>query len=96
MKVVEIPSLEELIVQAGTTTYFPYNRTFEQGRWEPLCTLHSSGTTGMPKPIIVRHGAMALRDGQQKLQTWKGKRHVFDLLDDEIHRIFLPGPPTLR
>ncbi|KAH6670910.1 hypothetical protein F5X68DRAFT_175463 [Plectosphaerella plurivora] len=92
MKIIEIPPLEELISQASTVPPFPYNRTFEEGRWDPLCTLHSSGTTGMPKPIIVRQGAMALRDGQQMLETWKGKRHVFDLLGDEVQRLFLPVP----
>lgn len=32
---------------------FPFDRTFEQAEWDPLCVLHTSGSTGLPKPIPV-------------------------------------------
>jgi acyl-coenzyme A synthetase/AMP-(fatty) acid ligase len=50
----EVPDLDELL----DTQYppYPYERTFEQARNEPLVTLHTSGSTGFPKPIIWTHG----------------------------------------
>lgn len=91
MKVIEIESLGILLSKKNNVEKFLYHRTYDEAKWEPLCTLHSSGTTGMPKPIVVRHGAMGLRDGQQKMDLWRGKRHVFDLLEEKLERLFLPG-----
>jgi acyl-coenzyme A synthetase/AMP-(fatty) acid ligase len=34
--------------------HFPYEKTFEEAEWEPFCVLHTSGSTGLPKPVIVR------------------------------------------
>lgn len=49
----EIPTLEELL----TTSYphYPYKKSFDKHKYEPLIVLHTSGTTGMPKPIIWTH-----------------------------------------
>lgn len=35
--------------------HFSYEKTFEQAEWEPLCVLHTSGSTGLPKPITARN-----------------------------------------
>lgn len=39
---------------------FPYNKTFEQAEWDPLLVLHTSGSTGFPKPIVARQGMLAM------------------------------------
>lgn len=95
MKVVEIGNLESLFSSTNDAAAFPYNKTYDEAEWEPICTLHSSGTTGMPKPIVVRHGAMGLRDGQQKMSRWRGQRHAFDILEEELERLFLPGKDSI-
>lgn len=53
MRVLEIPSVEELL----RTSYpsYPYTKTFSEARADPLVVLHTSGTTGLPKPIIWTH-----------------------------------------
>ena len=35
--------------------HYHFDKTFEQARSEPLVVLHTSGTTGLPKPIIWTH-----------------------------------------
>lgn len=54
MKTFEIPSFEALL-QGSPKERYPYNKTWEQHRNEPLVCLHTSGTTGFPKPIVWRH-----------------------------------------
>lgn len=34
---------------------FPYGKTFEQAEWDPFVVLHTSGSTGLPKPVVIRH-----------------------------------------
>lgn len=53
MKTYHIPPLEELL-QAQTARY-PFTKTFQKYKNEPLISLHTSGTTGFPKPILWTH-----------------------------------------
>ncbi len=41
---------------------FLYTRSFEQARFEPVVVLHTSGSTGHPKPVTIRHGSIAISD----------------------------------
>jgi acyl-CoA synthetase (AMP-forming)/AMP-acid ligase II len=36
----------------STSEHYAYETTFEEARLEPLLVLHTSGTTGFPKPIF--------------------------------------------
>lgn len=53
MQVYQIPELKELLDQDHP--HYPYEKSFEEARNEPLVALHTSGTTGLPKPIIWTH-----------------------------------------
>lgn len=50
MDVHQVPEFVDLINQ-GPREY-PYAKTFEQAKTEPLVVLHTSGTTGFPKPVV--------------------------------------------
>ncbi|KAL5385186.1 hypothetical protein DPSP01_004994 [Paraphaeosphaeria sporulosa] len=78
MTILELPSLEELL-DAETTKPFPFTKTFEEAAHEPFCITHTSGTTGVPKPISWTHGLIgsldAVRllpptDGDQGFKPW--------------------------
>lgn len=45
------------------TVSLPYHRSYEDGRWDPQVVLHTSGSTGIPKPVVVRQGSFAVFDG---------------------------------
>jgi acyl-CoA synthetase (AMP-forming)/AMP-acid ligase II len=49
----QIPSLAELLDKEYP--HFPFTKTFEEARSEPLVVIHTSGTTGAPKPVIWTH-----------------------------------------
>ena len=66
MRTLQIPKLDELLGQ--THPDYPFDKNFEDARNEPLVVLHTSGTTGLPKPIIWTHD-WAASFGQQRHST---------------------------
>lgn len=70
---------------------FLYEKTFDEGQWDPLVVLHTSGSSGIPKPVTVRQGSFAIADGL---------RHGPDLHDSpslwefwgSATKFFLPMP----
>lgn len=46
----------------STASHVPYNVSFEEARFHPLVVLHTSGSTGIPKPVTVRQGSAAIAD----------------------------------
>lgn len=57
-----IPELDDLLDAATPGRPFPYAKTFDEAARDPVLVLHSSGTTGDPKPIRVNHAAFAALD----------------------------------
>ncbi|MCJ1283549.1 hypothetical protein MMC26_002879 [Xylographa opegraphella] len=66
MKVLDLPELDELL-NAEATEPYPYNKTFEESVTDPFCLLHTSGSTGLPKPIAWSHGLISTMDAVRLL-----------------------------
>lgn len=59
LKHVEIPELHDLLDTAERPCHYPYRKTFEEAKYDPYLVLHTSGTTGTPKPVVVNHALTA-------------------------------------
>jgi acyl-coenzyme A synthetase/AMP-(fatty) acid ligase len=68
-----------------------YSKTFEEAEWDPLLVLHTSGSTGIPKPVIVRQGMVAIGDAFHNLPEWNGNQNFVQALVDKSKLIFLPS-----
>lgn len=53
MRTFDFPSVEHFL--ASQPAPYPFTKTFEAHKHEPLVCLHTSGTTGFPKPVIWTH-----------------------------------------
>ena len=42
---------------------YPFHKTSESSAWDPIVVLHSSGSTGVPHPVVLRNGYFAAHDG---------------------------------
>ncbi|KPM43755.1 hypothetical protein AK830_g2733 [Neonectria ditissima] len=85
-----VPSVDTML--AETSPPFPYNRTFEEARWDPAFTLHTSGSTGIPKPIVVKQGNFIIADALRDLPELHGGRYQSRAWADRAERMLLAMP----
>ena len=89
LRLFEVPSLEDFLdIQHP---HYPYNKTFEEARHEPLLCFHTSGSTGMPKPITYTHEFAAAAIKAMHMDAPEGYE-VQDKLY-QANRIFFMLPP---
>ncbi|KAI0202879.1 hypothetical protein F4808DRAFT_458586 [Astrocystis sublimbata] len=72
LNVSAVPSFDEMVTSKAE--YYPYHKSFEQCCNEPVVVLHSSGSTGLPKPITMTHGSFAALDNEHNLPEVPGRR----------------------
>ena len=92
MKRFEIPSLEELLEPENKPESFPFNKTYEEAKNDPLCVLHTSGSTGMPKPIIMPHSYPAAADHHIHMPPLDGRPSISAYLAQASRR-YIGFPP---
>ena len=55
MRVLQLPEIDELL-DVESIKSFPYNKAFDEASQDPFCLLHTSGITGVTKPVPWSHG----------------------------------------
>jgi acyl-CoA synthetase (AMP-forming)/AMP-acid ligase II len=75
----------------STASHVPYNTPFEEARWDPFAVLHTSGSTGIPKPIVIRQGGMAIADDLRDMHM-DGSPVLWHYLPTHCSTIFVPMP----
>ncbi|KAL8788903.1 MAG: hypothetical protein Q9213_001426 [Squamulea squamosa] len=69
---------------------YPYSKSFEEAKLEPLVAFHSSGSTGPPKLIVSAHGNFAAQDAFQLIPSQGGQPVNIHYLRGR--RMFCPFP----
>lgn len=70
MKSIAVVPFEEWI--ADGVTPVTYTKTFAEAEWDPYVVLHTSGSTGFPKAVVVRQGMMAAYDSHRYIPERNG------------------------
>lgn len=93
LRSLEFLSLDELL--RARCEHVPYFGDFAQLRNEPIVILHSSGSTGIPKPVTMTNGSLAANDNDRNFPTIPGRRNqdltTWDFLSGS--NIYAPFPP---
>ncbi|KAF7949957.1 hypothetical protein EAE96_007263 [Botrytis aclada] len=63
MEKITAPSLDYFLDEQPVEV-IPLEKTFEEIRDEPFCILHTSGSTGIPKPVPITYGSYGGMDSQ--------------------------------
>ena len=90
MKVLETPGLDFFMAEAGEVEAYPFRGTFDEMRNKTIVILHTSGSTGIPKPVYVAHGTFCCNDAQQLIPSLGGKPTTVHHIQNK--RLFLAFP----
>ena len=66
MQHVVVPEVEELLDETPVPA-IAFEKSWEEARRDPFVLLHTSGSTGLPKIVVLRHGFHTAADGFQLL-----------------------------
>lgn len=91
MSVFEVPEADHLLSPEPVESY-PYNKTFEEAANDPFCVLHTSGSTGLPKPIFWKNSLIATLDATRLLPQTPGGRPPWTVIFDEGDRFYSTFP----
>ncbi|KAJ5115010.1 Male sterility NAD-binding [Penicillium alfredii] len=67
--ILSVNNLVDLMSGIKKVEAYPYEETWESAFSNPLVILHTTGSTGMPKPITVSHSALAAIDAQRLISV---------------------------
>lgn len=72
---------------------YPFAKSFEEAAYDPFVIIHTSGSTGHPKPITVRHGGLATVDAHRLMPNFEGCQSLVTRQTTDIERLFMGLPP---
>ena len=92
MKSLIVPDLSYFLDVEATEHIqkYPYYKRFEEARYEPFVVMHTSGSTGIPKPITMTHGTFAAMDAYRMIPHLGGNSTYGHFRKDS--RLFLGYP----
>ncbi|WDK21068.1 male sterility protein [Colletotrichum graminicola] len=91
MKQLEIEPLHDILSKPQVTNV-PFTKNAAQAEWDPFVVLHTSGSTGLPKPIVIKHGSVALSDRVHSLPEWNGTLPLVQVTHALTTKHFIPQP----
>ncbi|TGO60158.1 hypothetical protein BOTNAR_0150g00100 [Botryotinia narcissicola] len=89
LRVVEVPSVEDILKNKGRR--FPFDKTFSKANQEPFVVVHTSGSTGSPKPMIWTHETAQRNIALMTLDPTAGYESQHRMYEGK--RVFLTFPP---
>ena len=75
LKVVQIPGLDAFLQPADVAPY-AYSKTFDEARYLPFLALHTSGSTGLPKSVVLNHGTISSMDAYNLIPSLGGREVI--------------------
>ena len=90
MQVVSTPNLEFFLHNDDEVEDYLFCPIFDDMRDKPFAILHTSGSTGIPKPVFITHGTFACNDAHQAIPLLGGNSTIIDFTRGK--RLFLALP----
>ena len=90
MQTISTPELDFFFDGSKHIEAFPFSLDWEHAKDKAFCVLHTSGSTGIPKPVFVTYGTFACNDAHQLIPLLGGKPTLIDYLRGKRYFLALP------
>ncbi|CCD55192.1 similar to NRPS-like enzyme [Botrytis cinerea T4] len=78
LQTIAVPTLNYFFHPGFDVPHYKYTATYEEARFQPLVAMHTSGTTGTPKTIVMPQGVITGLDASQKATLLYGTATTSD------------------
>ncbi len=92
MRHLNVETLEDYL-RGDFIEHYAYNKTFDEAARDPFIIVHTSGSTGLPKPIVLHHGGVATLDSFHLISALDGFDAMLKVSESPPFRIFTSLPP---
>ncbi|KAH7403880.1 hypothetical protein BKA64DRAFT_462232 [Cadophora sp. MPI-SDFR-AT-0126] len=92
IQLITVPSLDSFLEKDGDVKHYSFNQTFEEAENDPFTVLHTSGSTGLPKPVVLKHGWFSTMDAVQEMPLMPGGEKPLWMASQD-KRMFASLPP---
>ena len=72
----QVAELDRLLTATRVQPYL-YEKTFEEAKDDPIVVVYTSGTTGLPKPVIWTNAIAATIDAHMIPSDLEGRKNVY-------------------
>ncbi|KAI9641883.1 hypothetical protein NHQ30_009750 [Ciborinia camelliae] len=72
LETLAVPTLDYFFHPSFDIPHYQYTATFDEAKFQPFVAMHTSGTTGIPKPVIVPQGVITSLDASQRVPSIYG------------------------
>ena len=86
-----VTTLDDFLAE-GSVAQYTYDKSFENAAHDPFIVIHTSGSTGLPKPITIHQGGLATIDAHHLLSPLNGYKAQVNISEGPV-RIFTSLPP---
>ena len=88
-RIVEVPAVSYYL--DINHEHFPFDKSWPEAQYEPLFVIHTSGSTGIPKPLTYTHATAATNITMMSLSPPQGYESQDRLYQG--NRVFVTFPP---
>ncbi|KAF2182104.1 acetyl-CoA synthetase-like protein [Zopfia rhizophila CBS 207.26] len=91
METLCMPELEYLL-DDSLCEYYPYNKSWDEAKNHPCLVVHTSGSTGLPKPVVWPQSQLLTTDSHHLVPPLDGRETLWGPLFDNTRRSFSALP----
>lgn len=90
LSTIPIPELSEMVSER--TSHYPYTKTWDEAKYDTLLIVHTSGSTGAPKPIYYNHIHLNRPDMDNVVPSVAGRKNASLSLLGKNKLTYFGGP----
>lgn len=86
----QVPTFHEMI--ADSAPVYPYTKSWEEARLDPVAICHTSGSTGAPKPVTYNNAFIGVQDASRRIPGADGRRDGnISIVDGAVYFLGFPA-----